>query len=443
MEAEAKAHGWTLTSPEFAAYLDAKDELRVFREKFLIPQKHMLPGGDPASTEDCVYFCGNSLGLQPKETRVLVCEELDKWARRGVIGHMDDSPRPWVSIDQTVVGKAATVVGALREEVAIMNSLTVNLHLLMVPFYTPTASRFKILIEGRSFPSDHYAMCSQIRFHGYDPATALIELNPRPGKHTLSDDDIIEAIEREGDSIALVLLSGVQFYTGQFFDIPRITAAAHAKGCVMGLDLAHAVGNVLLSLHDWKVDFACWCSYKYLNSGPGGIAGAFIHERHAQTTRPRFAGWWGVEPATRFQMNYDTPFQPGVRGLQLSNPPVLQTVSLLASLNVFAEATMPALRRKSEQLTGFLETLLDTLCSDKYFEIITPRDPARRGCQLSLLFRGPVRPVFDRLEHLGVVVDMREPNVMRVAPAPLYNTFADVLKFVTLMHQALTAADTA
>lgn len=427
----------SIESVEYAAALDARDPLATFRAQFYVPKKHMLPDGEPSNNEDSVYLCGNSLGLEPKETRVLVLEELDKWARRGVIGHHDDSARPWVSIDETVVGKSATVVGAFRHEVAIMNTLTVNVHLLMVPFYCPTATRFKIVIEGRSFPSDHYAVSSQIRMHGYDPATALIELNPREGELTLRDEDIVAAINKDGDSIALVLLSGVQFYTGQYFNIPLITEAAHANGAIMGLDLAHAVGNVELKLHDWNVDFAAWCTYKYLNAGPGGIAGAFVHDRHSKLDRPRFAGWWGVDPHTRFKMAYDTPFQDGVRGLQLSNPPVLQTVSLLASLNVFAEATMPALRQKSEKLTGYLEALLDATFGDKYFTIITPREKERRGAQLSLLLKSPVRPIHDKLLSLGVVIDMREPNVLRVAPAPLYNSYTDVYRFIQTFKQVL------
>lgn len=438
----AKALGADVASEAFAAGMDAQDELAHLRQKFWIPKVKNLPDCDQACEDDCVYLCGNSLGLQPRETQVLVNEELDKWGRRGVIGHFDDSPRPWVSIDQTVVGKSADVVGALPAEVAIMNSLTVNLHLLMVPFYRPTAERHKIVIESRAFPSDHYAVCSQISFHGFDPKTSLIEVHPREGEHTLRTEDILALIAREGSSIALVMLSGVQFYSGQFFDLAAITAAAHKEGCIAGFDLAHAVGNVRLQLHDWNVDFACWCSYKYLNAGPGGIAGAFVHERHNQLTGPRFGGWWGVEPATRFKMDYDTPYQAGVRGLQLSNPPVLQTVSLLASLNVFAEATMPRLRHKSEQLTGYLELLLDGLKSDA-FTIITPRNTAERGCQLSLLFAKPVRPIFTALEHRGCIGDLREPNVLRIAPTPLYNTFADVFKFVHHLKECLALSSAA
>lgn len=440
MEAVASQHGLDLHSEAFARLLDSQDALAPLRHQFLVPKIKNLPDVDPtaaASDEDCVYLCGNSLGLQPKETSKLVNEELDKWARRGVIGHFDDSPRPWVSIDQTVVGKSADVVGALATEVAVMNSLTVNLHLLMIPFYQPTTERHKILIESRSFPSDHYAVCSQIALHGFDPKTSLVELAPRPGEHHLRDEDVLAAIRREGCSLALVMLSGVQFYTGQFFDIASITATAHEVGAVAGFDLAHAAGNVALRLHDWDVDFACWCSYKYLNAGPGGIAGAFVHERHSKLPGPRLAGWWGVEPATRFKMDYDTPFQPGVLGLQLSNPPVLQTVSLLASLNLFAEAGMARLRAKSERLTGYLLELLDRVLGDRFFSVITPREPARRGCQLSLLFKQPIRPIFARLEQHGVVCDMREPNVLRVAPVPLYNSFHDVFRFVTLLHQVL------
>eukprot|EP00053_Salpingoeca_punica_P015807 m.146342 g.146342 ORF g.146342 m.146342 type:complete len:477 (+) comp16806_c0_seq2:44-1474(+) len=444
----AQELGLDLASKEFAEAMDRADSLARFRDQFLIPRNSDLMHVDPAlvvASDPCIYMCGNSLGLQPKQTQVLVMEELNKWARRGVTGHHDDSPRPWVSIDETVTGLCAKVVGARPNEVAIMNTLTVNLHLLMVPFYRPTPTRFKILFEAKSFPSDFYAFKSQAEFHGYNPTDALLQVEPRPGQQCISDDDICRIIEEQGDSIAVVLLSGVQYYNGQFFDIPRITKLAHEKGCTVGFDLAHAAGNIALQLHDWDVDFACWCTYKYLNAGPGGIAGAFVHEKHgALEGRPRFAGWWGVDREKRFTMAHDLDYIPGVQGLQLSNPPVLQTVSLLASLQLFDEATMPALRAKSQLLTSYLEWLLvkhlnvvAAVEGKRTVEIITPEDPARRGAQLSLLFSELIKPVFDELEKRGIVCDMREPNVLRVAPTPMYNTFADAHNFVRLLIDSL------
>mmetsp|Transcript_30945 Transcript_30945/g.71323 ORF Transcript_30945/g.71323 Transcript_30945/m.71323 type:complete len:300 (+) Transcript_30945:50-949(+) len=296
-------------------------------------------------------------------------------------------------------------------------------------------------MEIKPFPSDLYAVQSQIRHHGHDPAVSLVAISPRDGEDNLRTEDILAKIEEEGPTTALVLLSGVQYYTGQFFDIPAITAAGHKSGCLVGWDLAHAVGNVVLKLHDWDVDFACWCTYKYLNSGPGGLAGCFVHDRHGtDTSRNRFAGWWGHNEGTRFDMTKPFDPVPGARGFQLSNPPVLQAVSLLASLEIFHEAGgMLPLRAKSELLTSYLELLLDSQLGEKHLRIITPRDPAQRGCQLSLLFAAPIRPVFDRLDKEGFVCDMREPNVMRVAPIPLYTRFAEVLKFVVALKAALEA----
>eukprot|EP00912_Choanoflagellata_sp_UC4_P000808 UC4_evm6s506 len=443
-----------LFSRVFAAAMDAKDPLALFRNDFCIPKKGELldtdssiQGVDPS--DECVYLCGNSLGLQPGETSILVNEELQKWRRRGVVGHFDDSPRPWVSIDEHVVDRSEAIVGAKpgAGEVAIMNTLTVNLHLLMVSFYRPTPKRHKILMETKAFPSDFYAIESQIKFHGFDPSKSLLEAVPRPGALIISEDDICKIIEEQGEEIALVIFSGVQFYTGQVFDMKRITAAAHAKGCTVGFDLAHAVGNVELHLHDWDVDFACWCSYKYLNSGPGGIAGAFVHERHATDfERPRFAGWWGHNTKTRFEMEYKFDPMPGAKGYQHSNPPVLQTVSLLASLRIFERTSMSKLREKSKLLTAYLELLIENAldpCADgsPACEIISPREPERRGCQLSLLFKRNIKPVFKELEKRGVIGDMREPDVMRIAPTPLYNTFTDVYNFVRLLNESVSAVD--
>eukprot|EP00295_Goniomonas_pacifica_P043743 CAMPEP_0175918828 /NCGR_PEP_ID=MMETSP0108-20121206/12083_1 /TAXON_ID=195067 ORGANISM="Goniomonas pacifica, Strain CCMP1869" /NCGR_SAMPLE_ID=MMETSP0108 /ASSEMBLY_ACC=CAM_ASM_000204 /LENGTH=324 /DNA_ID=CAMNT_0017241463 /DNA_START=1 /DNA_END=975 /DNA_ORIENTATION=- len=323
-----------------------------------------------------------------------------------------------------------------------MNGLTANLHLMLVAFFRPSGQRNKILMESKPFPSDLYAVQSQLTFHGLNVEECLMFATPSAGDDTLRTDDIIAKIEEEGDRIAVVMLSGVQYYTGQLFDIPRITAAAQAKGCVVGWDLAHAVGNAHLHLHDWGVDFACWCTYKYLNSGPGGLAGAFVHERYADDPdRNRFAGWWGHDEATRFDMT--KPYRPeyGAKGFQLSNPPILQAVSLLASLELVHEAGgMTALRRKSELLTGYLEVLLSRAFTPEQLRIITPSDPASRGCQLSLLFQVAIRPVFEQLEQRGVVCDMREPNVIRVAPVPLYNTFTEVKTFVDILRTAVASS---
>lgn len=445
----AELGGLSLSDAALATELDRRDPLAAMRDRFLFP---LARPDDPASGP-ALYFCGNSLGLQPARTRHYVLYELDEWQKRGVEGHFLHSPltdggddvaegkkvEPWLTTDENVHARAARVVGALPLEVAIMNGLTVNLHLMMVPFYRPTAQRHKILIEGRSFPSDWYAVETQIRFHGYEPSTSLIQLYPREGETTLRTEDIIATIEKEGDSIALVLLSGVQYYTGQFFEIEKITAAGHSKGCIVGWDLAHAVGNVVLKLHEWGVDWACWCSYKYLNSGPGGIAGVFVHERHAhRKDLHRFGGWWGHTIKTRFDMNQPFDPEPGAFGFRLSNPPVLQCATLFASLEVFEEAGgMEKLRAKSVLLTAYLEMLLlEKLAAD--IHIFTPREVAQRGCQLSVKFSVAVERVHEKLAQKGVIVDVRKPDVIRIAPAPLYNSFSDVLRFVTLLAQAIS-----
>eukprot|EP00056_Hartaetosiga_gracilis_P013591 m.226675 g.226675 ORF g.226675 m.226675 type:complete len:453 (+) comp13866_c0_seq6:1840-3198(+) len=443
IEEQAKESGLALNTIEFAKHMDENDPIKHLRDEYLVPKNGDLKCVDQSlvdAEESCIYFCGNSLGLQPKRTRQIINEELDVWAKGGVTGHFPDGQgtRPWVSIDSLVTGKCAKIVGAEAEEVAIMNTLTVNLHFLMVPFYTPTKDRFKIIVEGKAFPSDHFAVISQIKQRGYDPADALIEVQPREGERCIRDEDLLAAIEEHGDTTALVLIGGVHYYFGQFFDLQTIAKAAHEKGCFFGVDLAHAVGNVPLQLHDWEVDFACWCTYKYLNSGPGGIAGAFVHEKHTDTKRPYFAGWWGVQLQERFRMEHIAEFMPGVRGMQLSNPPVWQVLSLLGSLEVFELTSMNELRAKSLLLTGFLESLIkDNFSGKNAFEVITPADPSRRGCQLSILFSRPIKPVFDELEKRGVICDMREPNVMRLAPVPMYNTFSDVFRFVTLLKEVV------
>ena len=412
----------------FARRMDAEDPLSEFRDRFLIPRR---PDG-----EAVVYFAGNSLGLQPKTTRAYVDAELEDWAKYGVEGHFQ-ARHPWMPYHEFLTEQTARLVGAKPNEVVVMNSLTVNLHLMMVSFYRPTPARHKIIIEGHAFPSDRYAVASQIRFHGYDPAEALVELRPRPGEATLRTEDIEAVIEREGPATALVMLGGVNYYTGQAFEMDRITRAARAQGCAVGFDLAHAAGNLALRLHEWGPDFAVWCSYKYLNAGPGSLAGCFVHERHARRfDLPRFAGWWGHDKATRFRMPDTFEPMPGAEGWQLSNPPILPLAALRASMDLFDEAGIERLRAKSERLTGYLAYLLERLGRDAA-EILTPADPRQRGCQLSIRVREGGRTVFDRLTAAGIVCDWREPDAIRAAPVPLYNTFEDVYRFAEVFAEAL------
>jgi len=415
---------------DFALHLDADDPLRGYRERFHIPTG---PDG-----RLCAYLCGNSLGLQPKAARELVERELDAWATLGVEGHFKEEAA-WYSYHELFRDSGARLVGARPGEVVMMNSLTVNLHLMMATFYRPAGARTKLLIEEPSFPSDLYAVTSQVRHHGLDPTGHLLTVSPRPGEHLLREEDIESLLAARGHEVALVLFNAVNFLTGQFLGVERLTRAAHAQGCIIGWDLAHAAGNVMLSLHDWDIDFAAWCSYKYLNAGPGAVAGCFVHEKHgANLSLPRLAGWWGNDPATRFRMQQERAFVPraGADGWQVSNPPILALAPLRASLELFGEAGMSALRARSERLTGYLEFLLDRLPPGQ-FEVITPRDPARRGCQLSLLVHDRPREVLANLEREGVVCDFREPNVLRVAPVPLYNTFHDVWRFADALRRAL------
>lgn len=402
---------------------DATDPLGRFRSEFHIP-KH-------TDGSEVLYFTGNSLGLQPKRTRQYIEQELEDWARLGVEGHLH-ARHPWLPYHEFVTASLARIVGAKPIEVVAMNSLTVNLHLLMASFYRPTPERYKIIIEKDAFPSDKYAVGSQLKFHGYSD-NSLIELAPREGETCLRTEDILETIGREGDSVALVLLGGVNYYTGQAFDMKAITEAGHKKGCIVGFDLAHAAGNIELKLHEWNVDIAAWCSYKYLNSGPGGIAGVFVHERHARNfDLPRFAGWWGHDKETRFLMDDEFIPMPGAEGWQLSNPPIFQLAALRASLEIFDEATMPALRAKSVELTAYLEKLLSQIETDR-IEIITPSDPDQRGCQLSIRVRN--KTLFETITQRGVIADWREPDVIRVAPVPLYNTFEDAAKFAAILKE--------
>lgn len=413
-----------------ATALDAQDALAELRSRFHIPRRE-----DGA---EAVYLCGHSLGLAPKRALQIVNEELNAWARYGVDGHFT-SERPWLSYHEHASVGLAHLVGARPSEVVAMNSLTVNLHLLLTSFYRPQGRRRKILLESVAFSSDRYAIESQLRVHGLEPSDALLLIEPRAGEITLRTEDIRAHIANAGDELATVLLPGVQYLTGQSFDLAAITAAAHAVGSAAGFDLAHAIGNTPLSLHDWDVDFAVWCSYKYLNSGPGAIGGAFVHERHAQANLPRLAGWWGHDKSSRFAMPANFMPLPGAEGWQISNPPILATAPLLASLAIFQEAGFERLREKSRALTGYLEKLLLATASDR-LTILTPSDPAARGCQLSirlLCSAAAARDIHAELTDLGFICDWREPDVIRVAPVPLYNTFVEVWEFVDALS-ALT-----
>ena len=419
------------SSLEFARAQDAADPLRAYRDRFHFPS---------LGTSELVYFTGHSLGLQPKSVKAAVNLELDEWAKYGVEGHFH-STNPWYSFHELLTPPMAEIVGAKESEVVCMNSLTTNIHLLFVSFYRPTKTRYKIISEAKMFPSDRYMLETQAQFHGFDPDDAIIEVAPREGERLIREEDILEAIEANADEVAMVFFGGVNYFTGQLFDIPGLTKAAHAVGAVAGFDLAHAAGNVPLSLHEWNVDFAAWCSYKYLNSSPGNVGAIFVHEKHGQNFElPRFGGWWGHDKATRFQMK--NGFQPmaGAEGWQLSNVPILGMAAMKASLDVFAEAGMGALREKSEKLTGYLEYMVDQLAAefpDANVSIITPRDPARRGCQISIDIAGRERKLFDDMIAAGVIADFREPCVIRMAPVPLYNSFEDVFTFGKVMRDLL------
>ena len=411
---------------EWAQAQDAADPLRAFRDEFLIPPHE----GSHGQSSDSVYFCGNSLGLQPRAVRDAVNAELDYWGELGVEGHFKGR-LPWMDYHEFVRDDLAAVVGALPGEVVAMNTLGVNLHLMMVSFYRPTAERSAILIEAGAFPTDRYAVESQIRFHGFDPAAALIELEADEPNGLISISAIERALAEHGSRIALVMLPGVQYRNGQAFDLKAITELGHRHGCVVGFDLAHAVGNLPLQLHDSNADFAIWCSYKYLNSGPGAVGGAFVHERHAQAVLPRFAGWWGHDKTTRFQMGTEFVPTAGADGWQLSNPPILALAPLRVSLEIFRRTGMTQLRAKSVQLTGYLEWLVQTQLAD-ILVVVTPAAPERRGAQLSIRVidgRERGRALFEYLTEHGIIGDWREPDVIRISPAPLYNRFADCLAF--------------
>jgi len=415
----------------FAESLDDRDPLRAHRTRFALPR-----GEDG---EELVYLCGNSLGLMPLAAARNVNDELDAWRALAVDGHFEGK-RPWYGYHEQFTHLAARVVGAEPGEVVIMNSLTVNLHLMMVSFYRPTAERFRIVIEENAFPSDRYAVESQARFHGLDPRDAIVVLRPREGEDLLRTEDVERYLASDdGKKVALVLMGGVNFYTGQAYDLERITRAGHAAGAVVGFDLAHAAGNVPMKLHAWDVDFACFCTYKYLNAGPGAVAGCFVHARFSDDqTLPRFAGWWGNDPQTRFKMEDRFVAQPGAAGWQLSNAPVFSMAALLASLEIFDEAGMVRLREKSVLLTEYLLRLVDDI-GDGAFRVITPRDVAARGSQVSLRARGDAKRLREMLQARGVVSDFRPPDVVRVAPVPLYNTFVDVWRFAQVLRESVGA----
>lgn len=417
---------------EFAKDLDSKDPLKSFREKFHIPNFH---------EKQVRYFTGNSLGLQPKSTKEYILKELDAWEKYGVEGHFL-AEKPWFAYHEFLTEKLAHVVGALPSEVVVTHSLTTNLHLLMVSFYQPKGKRTKILCEAKAFPSDQYALETQVKFHGLDVSEHLIEVGPRTGEHLIREEDILSKIEELGDELALVMIGGVNYYTGQLFDMKKITEAGHKVGAMVGFDLAHAAGNINLQLHDWGMDFAAWCSYKYLNSSPGGVSGMFVHQRHEYKPElPRFAGWWGYDKETRFLMQPGFNPMKGAEGWQLSNAPVLGMAAHLASLDIFEEAGMKRIGEKRDLMTAYLEFVIESISEknkDKVtFEIITPKEITKRGAQLSILVHGQGKSLFDALSNEGVVADWREPNVIRIAPAPFYNSFEDCYWFGQLLEKAI------
>ncbi|EAW13909.1 kynureninase [Aspergillus clavatus NRRL 1] len=456
-------------SKEYAESLDAQDPLHRFRNEFVIPSKEDLkrttldPNQEPEhSPTPSLYLCGNSLGLQPQSTRKYIEYYLRAWATKGVTGHFvqhdDQLLPPFVDVDAAGARLMAPIVGAMESEVAVMGTLTTNLHILMASFYQPTQERYKIIIEGKAFPSDHYAVESQIKHHNFDPKDGMVLIEPEDHTRPVLDTEhIIRTIDEHASSTAVILLSAIQYYTGQYFDIKRITAHAQSKGILVGWDCAHAAGNVDLQLHDWNVDFAAWCTYKYLNSGPGGTAALFVHERHGRVNleqvnsesepfRPRLSGWWGGDKKTRFLMDNNFIPQPGAAGFQLSNPSVLDMNAVVASLELFKQASMAEIRKKSLHITGYLEHLLlnyplDTPSEKKPFTIITPSNPAERGAQLSVRLQpGLLDHVLETLEDNAVVIDERKPDVIRVAPAPLYNTYTDVWEFCRIFHEACQKA---
>lgn len=415
----------------FAESLDKLDPLKKFRDRFHMPQQN---------GKDKIYFTGNSLGLQPKTASQYVQQELDDWAKLGGEGHFE-ARRPWFPYHEIFPQQLSKIIGCLPEEVVVMNSLTVNLHLLLVSFYRPTQKRYKIICEYKAFPSDQYVFESQVKYHGFDPATAIIEVKPREGQQAIRLEDIINTIQEHGDSIAIVLIGGVNYYTGQVFEMKKITEAAHSAGAYAGFDLAHAAGNIELKMHDWNVDFACWCTYKYLNSGPGSVGGAYIHQRHAgNKDMPRFAGWWGYTKETRFKMEKDFEAIPTAEGWQLSNAPVFSMAAHKAALDIFDEAGIEAVVKKGKQLSEYMIYIMKDInqrLPEKLISIITPTYETERGCQVSFIIKKKGKDVFNHLMEHGVSAGWREPEVIRVAPVPLYNSFEDIWRFGQIVEKGL------
>ncbi|MFD0993009.1 kynureninase [Tenacibaculum geojense] len=412
----------------YAQQQDNEDKLSYLRDKFHIPTDKK---GNP-----WLYFTGNSLGLQPKTTQQYIQQELDDWAKFGVEGHFE-AKNPWMPYHELLTNKMAKIVGAKPIEVVVMNTLTTNLHLLMVSFYQPTKTKFKIVIESDAFPSDRYAVESQLKFHGFNPKEALVEWSPRKGEELLHIEDLENILEKDGDAIALLLIGGLNYYTGQYLDLKRIAELGHAKNCMVGIDLAHGAGNIQPNLHESGVDFAAWCTYKYLNSGPGSLAGLFVHEKHANNKDlPRFAGWWNHNKETRFNMRQPFDVMPGAEGWQLSNPPILSMAAIRASLDMFDEIGMDALREKSEKLTGYFEFLINEIDTDR-IKIITPTKTSERGCQLSIQVKNADKSLHQKLTDKNIITDWREPDVIRCAPVPMYNTFEDVFTMVSILKTLL------
>lgn len=412
----------------YARQLDSEDPLASYRDKFHIPKDK--------NGQDWLYFTGNSLGLQPKTTQKYIQQELDDWANYGVEGHFE-AKNPWMPYHELLTASMAKIVGAKPIEVVVMNTLTTNLHLLMVSFFRPTKTKYKIVIESDAFPSDRYAVQSQLQFHGFDSASGLVEWKPRQGEELLRIEDLETILAEQGDEIALLLIGGVNYYTGQYLDLKRIAKLGHAKNCMVGIDLAHGAGNVSPDLHDSGIDFAAWCSYKYLNAGPGSLGGLFVHEKHANNRGlPRFAGWWNHNKETRFNMRQPFDVMKGAEGWQLSNPPILSMAAIKASLDMFDEVGMKALRNKSEKLTGYFEFLIHQMNSDS-IKIITPSNPKERGCQLSIQVKNADKSLHKKLTENNIITDWREPDVIRCAPVPLYNRFEDVFKMVAVLTSLL------
>lgn len=413
---------------DYAKQLDQKDPLSFVRKEFHIPTD--------ADGNEWLYFTGNSLGLQPKATQGAIQQELNDWAKYGVEGHFE-AANPWMPYHEFLTENMAKIVGAKPIEVVVMNTLTTNLHLLMVSFYQPTKNKYKIVIESDAFPSDRYAVQSQLEFHGFDAKEGLIEWKPREGEELLRMEDLETILKEQGDEIALLMIGGVNYYTGQYLDIKKIAELGHAKDCIVGIDLAHGAGNIQPNLHDSGVDFAAWCTYKYLNSGPGSLAGLFVHERHANNRDlPRFSGWWNHNKETRFNMRQPFDVMSGAEGWQLSNPPILSMAAIKASLDLFAKVGMDALREKSEKLTGYFEFLINQIDSES-IKIITPSNPKERGCQLSIQVQNADKSLHEKLTANNIITDWREPDVIRCAPVPMYNSFEDVYRMVEILKSLL------